>query len=74
MTLSFEQISPEPSYAGGVYQPQEDSLLLADCLRLVPQIIGGRVLDLCTGSGVLRGRLRIREPRRSRPWTPRNSR
>lgn len=53
MTLSFEQISPEPSYAGGVYQPQEDSLLLADCLRLVPQVIGGRVLDLCTGSGVL---------------------
>ncbi|MGC5248662.1 HemK2/MTQ2 family protein methyltransferase [Gordonia sp. DT219] len=69
MTLSFEQTVPEPSsHVGGsdqaqvdpdpvyrpeVYQPQEDSRLLVDCLRAVPGLIGARALDLCTGSGVL---------------------
>lgn len=36
--------------AGTVYPPSSDSLLLAEVLLLPP---GGRVLDLCTGSGVL---------------------
>jgi release factor glutamine methyltransferase len=36
----------------GVYAPQEDSLLLASVLASEP-LDGARVLDLCTGSGLL---------------------
>ncbi|MBJ8344594.1 HemK2/MTQ2 family protein methyltransferase [Antrihabitans sp. YC2-6] len=37
----------------GVYRPQEDSLLLADALNDAPIQAGTRVLDVCSGSGVL---------------------
>jgi release factor glutamine methyltransferase len=37
----------------GVFQPRSDTWLLADCLRRDPLTPGGRVLDLCCGSGVL---------------------
>jgi release factor glutamine methyltransferase len=37
----------------GVYVPQHDSRLLADALRQTRLAVGRRVLDLCTGSGVL---------------------
>lgn len=37
----------------GVYQPQEDSWLLAQALLDIPIRPGVRVLDLCSGSGVL---------------------
>lgn len=37
----------------GVYAPQEDSLLLLTSLAERDLVAGGRVLDLCTGSGVL---------------------
>ena len=37
----------------GVFKPHSDSLMLAAQLRLEPQLSGGSVLDLCTGSGVL---------------------
>jgi release factor glutamine methyltransferase len=37
----------------GVYRPQADSVLLADALREAPMPQDARVLDLCTGSGVL---------------------
>jgi release factor glutamine methyltransferase len=43
----------DPLTAEGVYPPQDDSLLLIDTMarsRLVP---GRRVLDLCTGTGVV---------------------
>lgn len=37
----------------GVYRPQEDSWLLAEALLDQPIQAGTRVLDLCSGSGVL---------------------
>lgn len=37
----------------GVWSPISDSWQLAACLRRQPACRGGRVLDLCTGSGVL---------------------
>ena len=39
--------------ANGVYAPQADSQLLIDTLERTTVVIGRRVLDLCTGSGVL---------------------
>ncbi|MDT5095307.1 MAG: release factor glutamine methyltransferase [Mycobacterium sp.] len=37
----------------GVYAPQEDSWLLIETMRRTTPVHGRRVLDLCTGSGVL---------------------
>ena len=37
----------------GVYAPQHDSWLLADTLHEADLVSDGRVLDLCTGSGIL---------------------
>jgi release factor glutamine methyltransferase len=37
----------------GVFQPRSDSWLLADVVRGHERVEGARVLDLCTGSGVL---------------------
>lgn len=45
----YESIEVPP----GVYAPQEDSLLLLTSLAEQGLVAGGRVLDLCTGSGVL---------------------
>lgn len=39
--------------ADGVYLPQADSQLLIDTLEQTAVAVGRRVLDLCTGSGVL---------------------
>lgn len=37
----------------GVYPPQEDSMLLIETLDRAELAVGRRVLDLCTGSGVV---------------------
>ncbi|OZE96401.1 HemK2/MTQ2 family protein methyltransferase [Rhodococcoides fascians] len=37
----------------GVYRPQEDSWLLAEALTASGIAVGARVVDMCTGSGVL---------------------
>lgn len=37
----------------GVYPPQHDSMLLIDTLERTELAVGRRVLDLCTGSGVV---------------------
>ncbi|MDV3123571.1 class I SAM-dependent methyltransferase [Mycobacterium sp. 21AC1] len=37
----------------GVYAPQEDSQLLADVMEKTGLAVGRRVVDLCTGSGVV---------------------
>lgn len=42
----------EPVIADGVYPPQEDSQLLIDVMDKTGLARGGRVADLCTGSGV----------------------
>jgi release factor glutamine methyltransferase len=39
--------------ADNVYPPQDDSLLLVDAMQRANLIAGRRVLDLCTGSGVV---------------------
>jgi release factor glutamine methyltransferase len=39
--------------AGGVYPPQHDSRLLIDTMERTALVPGRRVLDLCTGSGVV---------------------
>jgi release factor glutamine methyltransferase len=38
---------------GGVYPPQLDSMLLIDTLQRTELATGRRVLDLCTGSGIV---------------------
>src|SRR5919112_3570346 len=37
----------------GVFRPRSDTWLLAAVLRRQPQLRGGAVLDVCTGSGAL---------------------
>jgi release factor glutamine methyltransferase len=37
----------------GVYVPQQDSQLLIDTLERTTAVVGRRVVDLCTGSGVI---------------------
>ena len=37
----------------GVYEPQEDSLLLCDIAATTGIVPGARVLDMCTGSGAV---------------------
>src|ERR687894_1219490 len=37
----------------GVFRPRSDTWLLAAVLRRQPQVRGGRVLDVCTGSGAV---------------------
>jgi release factor glutamine methyltransferase len=37
----------------GVFRPRSDTWLLAAVLRRRPELPGGRVLDVCTGSGAL---------------------
>src|ERR671914_513187 len=37
----------------GVFRPRSDTWLLAAALRRQPQLRGGAVLDVCTGSGAL---------------------
>ena len=37
----------------GVFRPRSDTWLLARALRRQPQLAGGAVLDVCTGSGAL---------------------
>lgn len=39
--------------AAGVYRPQEDSRLLIDTLERSTVVVGRRVADLCTGSGIV---------------------
>lgn len=38
--------------ADGVYAPQQDSRLLIDTLERTTMVVGRRVVDLCTGSGI----------------------
>lgn len=39
--------------APGVYRPQADTWMLARALREIPALPGGRVLELCAGTGVV---------------------
>lgn len=52
MTLTYPAAG-ESLVADRVYQPQSDSYLLVETMRQTGVIPGSRVLDLCTGSGVV---------------------
>ncbi|MFC4373523.1 HemK2/MTQ2 family protein methyltransferase [Nocardia halotolerans] len=39
--------------APGVYRPQADTWMLAEALRQLPALRGGRVLEVCAGTGVV---------------------
>ena len=46
----------------GVFTPLSDTWLLAAAARAEPRLRGGRVLDLCTGSGAVASRPRAPAP------------
>lgn len=52
MTITFSPPSDSLDL-DGVYPPQHDSMLLIDALERAELAAGRRVLDLCTGSGVV---------------------
>lgn len=53
MTIAVPNLCETVVADAGVYAPQEDSWLLIDTLRRTGLVDGRRVLDLCTGSGVI---------------------
>lgn len=53
MTATLPETNPPFAYAPDVYRPQEDSRLLIDTLERTTVVVGRRVVDLCTGSGVI---------------------
>ena len=52
MTIAIPDLCGSIVTDVGVYAPQEDSWLLVEAMKRTP-VEGRRVLDLCTGSGVL---------------------
>lgn len=52
MTVTFPAPSDSLDF-NGVYPPQTDSMLLIDTLQRTELATGRRLLDLCTGSGVV---------------------
>lgn len=53
MTATLPEIHRPVVAAPDVYRPQEDSHLLIDTLERTTVVVGRRVVDLCTGSGVV---------------------
>lgn len=53
MTTTYPDTSATFEAAEGVYAPQADSLLLIEALEQTRLAPGRRVLDLCTGTGVV---------------------
>lgn len=53
MTITHHSVFDAVIVDKGVYAPQEDSRLLIDALSSASIAAGRRVLDLCTGSGVV---------------------
>jgi release factor glutamine methyltransferase len=52
VTITFPAVSDSLDF-GDVYPPQHDSMLLIDTLERTELAAGRRLLDLCTGSGVV---------------------
>lgn len=53
LTILYPDVHESVSTATGVYAPQQDSQLLIEAMTLSGVVPGRRVLDLCTGSGVI---------------------
>jgi release factor glutamine methyltransferase len=53
VTTGFANSPDEVVVASGVYAPQQDSRLLCEVMEQTGTVPGRRVLDLCTGSGIV---------------------
>ncbi|WP_371744155.1 HemK2/MTQ2 family protein methyltransferase [Mycobacterium sp. DL592] len=53
MTILFPDVQDSVAATTGVYAPQRDSRLLIEALTVAAEVPGCRVLDICTGSGVV---------------------
>jgi release factor glutamine methyltransferase len=53
MTIALPDLCETIVADAGVYQPQEDSWLLIETMQRLGLVEDRRVLDLCTGSGIL---------------------
>ncbi|WP_370505920.1 HemK2/MTQ2 family protein methyltransferase [Mycobacterium sp. SA01] len=53
MTILYPDLQSSVAAVPGVYAPQHDSQLLIEAMTLTGAVTGRRVVDLCTGSGVI---------------------
>ncbi len=53
LTILYPDLQDSVVATAGVYAPQHDSHLLIEAMSVTAEVAGRRVLDLCTGSGVL---------------------
>ena len=53
LTILYPDLRDSVGPTTSVYAPQQDSQLLIEALRITGVVSGRRVLDLCTGSGVV---------------------
>lgn len=53
VTATLPELHSPIFAAPDVYRPQEDSRLLIDTLERTTVVVGRRVVDLCTGSGII---------------------
>ena len=53
LTILYPDVQDSVAATTGVYAPQHDSRLLVEALTVAADAAGRRVLDICTGSGVV---------------------
>nr|WP_109751055.1 HemK2/MTQ2 family protein methyltransferase [Mycolicibacterium aromaticivorans] len=53
LTILYPDLQSSVAVVPGVYAPQHDSQLLIEAMTLTGAVTGRRVVDLCTGSGVI---------------------
>lgn len=53
LTILYPDVQDSVAAATGVYAPQHDSMLLIEAMTVKVDVAGRRVLDVCTGSGVV---------------------
>jgi release factor glutamine methyltransferase len=53
LTILYPDLQSSVAADAGVYAPQDDSQLLIEAMTLTGVVTGRRVVDLCTGSGVI---------------------
>jgi len=53
LTILYPDLQDSVVATAGVYAPQHDSHLLIEAMSVAAEVAGRRVLDLCTGSGVV---------------------
>lgn len=53
LTILYPDVQDSVAPTTGVYAPQQDSMLLIEAMTVAVDVAGRRVLDICTGSGVV---------------------